>query len=127
MSGSGEEEEDFSILQKSVIPNLLEEVFQPTFLTEIEDSESDKKCQNDLWRTTERCYGHTDVNPCEDVTVQETTNIDLHKETSEENSVEKRKIFRSNVDYRKTLGDLKHSIVINIHTGYQKRPRKFSL
>ena len=116
MSGSGEEEEDFSILQKSVIPNLLEEVFQPTFLTEIEDSESDKKCQNDLWRTTERCYGHTDVNPCEDVTVQENTNIELHKETSQENSVVKRKIFISNVDYRKTLGDLKHSIVINIHT-----------
>lgn len=116
MSGSGEE--DFSILQKSVIPNLLEEVFQPTFLTEIGDSESDRKSQNDLWRTTERCYSHTEVNPCEDVTAQETTNIEIRKETSEENSVEKRKKFRSNVDYRKTLGDLKHSIVLNIHTWY---------
>ena len=31
-------EEDFSILKKSVIPNLLQEGFQPTFLTEIEDT-----------------------------------------------------------------------------------------
>merc|ERR1712079_791940 len=83
--------------------NLLEEVFQPTFLTEIGDSESDRKSQNDLWRTTERCYSHTEVNPCEDVTAQETTNMEIRKETSEENSVEKRKKFRSNVDYRKTL------------------------
>ena len=82
-------EEDFSILKKSVIPNLLQEGFQPTFLTEIEDtnSEDNQDCR------ISQCQWKEEGDHSE----EETTKL-------KDDVEEKRRSFRSNIDYKKTLG-----------------------
>lgn len=87
-------EEDFSILKKSVIPNLLQEGFQPTFLTEIEDLNSEEHQES-----TNNCIGHQD----RDVGGSRGSYERLSEDRSCEVE-EKRRSFRSNIDYKKTLG-----------------------
>ena len=100
-------EEDFSILKKSVIPNLLQEGFQPTFLTEIEDtnSEDNQDCR------ISQCQGKEERNHSEEETIK-LKDIDVKesrgsfKMLSQDMSdvEERRRSFRSNIDYKKTLG-----------------------
>merc|ERR1712079_307984 len=102
------EDQDSSILQKSVIPNLLQEGYQPTFLTEINDREIHQDyhhrhhdSRNAWMKEKEFLATYLD---------KETSRND--EEGGEENCErlsqgivcdDKRKNFRSNIDYRKTL------------------------
>ena len=106
-------EEDFSILKKSVIPNLLQEGFQPTFLTEIEEANSEEQDIGlSKWQwgkdenltetedeTTNNCINHHD----RDVGGSRGSYERMPEEVLCDVE-EKRRSFRSNIDYKKTLG-----------------------
>ena len=100
-------EEDFSILKKSVIPNLLQEGFQPTFLTEIEDTNSEdnqdcriSQCQ---WKE-EKDHSEEETIQLRDKDVKESRESCKRLSQDMSDVEEKRKSFRSNIDYKKTLG-----------------------
>ncbi len=104
-------EEDFSILKKSVIPNLLQEGFQPTFLTEIEDANSEEQdigLSKWQWEknenrtedeTANNCINHHDRYVGGSRKSYERLSEDVLSDVEE-----KRRSFRSNIDYKKTLG-----------------------
>ena len=69
-----------SILQKSVIPNLLQETFQPTFMTEIEDEGS------------------------RNVVMKQNNVKNNISEQSHHEEIDKRAKFKGSIDFRKTLG-----------------------
>ena len=78
--------EEVSILQKSVIPNLLEENFKPTFLTELSDEdEVALKGNNTI---------HKDALP------ESSTDT-----PQEEIEIKRRSFANKSLDYRKTLGN----------------------
>ena len=78
-------EEEDSILQKSVIPNLLEEEFNPAVLAEMCDDLISRDDQN-IAKLTEDDDDNTEMNKINEVTSY------------------KRKQFKAGVDFRKTLG-----------------------
>ena len=78
-------EEEDSILQKSVIPNLLEEEFHPAVRTEMRDDLISREDQNIANLT-----GNYDEN--------------LEMDKINEVTSYKRKLFKAGVDFRKTLG-----------------------
>ena len=78
-------EEEDSILQKSVIPNLLEEEFNPPVQAEMCDDLSVRENQN-----------------IENLTGNDDENRDMEK--INEVTSYKRKLFKAGVDFRKTLG-----------------------
>ena len=85
-------EEEDSILQKSVIPNLLEEEFNPAVLAEMCD---------DL------------ISPDDENIANLTENDDENKETNNINEVTsyKRQQFKAGVDFRKTLGSFLQKLI----------------
>ena len=100
-------EEDFSILKKSVIPNLLQEGFQPTFLTEIEDTNSEdnqdcriSQCQ---WKE-EGDHSEEETIKLKDIDVKESRGSFKMLSQDMSDVEERRRSFRSNIDYKKTLG-----------------------
>ena len=127
------EDQDSSILQKSVIPNLLQEGYQPTFLTEI----------NDTLREQHQDYHHHHHDSRNAwMKEKEFLATYLDKETSrkeeagEENCErlsqgivcdDKRKNFRSNIDYRKTLGELLKYITNNVTNAFIFQPMRTHL
>ena len=78
-------EEEDSILQKSVIPNLLEEEFHPAVRTEMRDDLIPREDQN-----TANLTGNDDDN--------------MEMDKINEVTSYKRKLFKAGVDFRKTLG-----------------------
>ena len=100
-------EEDFSILKKSVIPNLLQEGFQPTFLTEIEDT-NDTNSEDYPQYLISKCQLSENENHSGEETIYEQQDGGSYGRLSQDMSCddvkEKRKSFRSNIDYKKTLG-----------------------
>ena len=107
-----EVDENSSILKKSVIPNLLNEGFEPTFITEVEDDDFITKRRSKNLQD--------DAEAFEDA---------QHLINNEENC-DKRIKFKSSIDFRKTLGKrdaLKKSskfrdFVINWLTTYPTTP-----
>ena len=81
-----EVDENSSILKKSVIPNLLNEGFEPTFITEVEDDDFITKRRSKNLQD--------DAEAFEDA---------QHLINNEENC-DKRIKFKSSIDFRKTLG-----------------------
>merc|ERR1712142_817869 len=101
------EEEDFSILQKSVIPNLLQDDFnghnEQTFLTEIHDdhdqNHSELHYDNEL---------HEDGGLDEEDGLQEDEKLHQKDELRTEIVLEqkdKQKCFQKDIDFRQTLID----------------------
>ena len=111
-------EEDFSILKKSVIPNLLQEGFQPTFLTEIEDT-NDTNIEDNLQLLISKCQLSENENHLGGETIYEQGGRGSHESLSQDMSCddvkEKRRSFISNIDYKKTLGNsLKFVVVVKL-------------
>ena len=88
-------QEEESILQKSVIPNLLQQEFGPINLTQKEQKEKFKS-KDDI-----SVPGRVDNDDIENVTSEDDQNTDRE---ADEITNYKRKLFKSGVDFRKTLG-----------------------
>merc|ERR1711953_526606 len=87
-------QEEESILQKSVIPNLLQQEFGPINLTQKEQKEKFKS-KDDI-----SVPGRVDNDDIENVTSEDDQNTDRE---ADEITNYKRKLFKSGVDFRKTL------------------------
>ena len=79
--------EEVSILQKSVIPNLLEENFKPTFMTEISDEDEDSFSER---KTLQK-----------NVLTESSSTV-----PQEEIEIKRRSFTNKSLDYRKTLGKI---------------------
>ena len=100
ISESEPEDGDYSILRKSVIPNLLQENFQPTFITDVPDT-CDILYQpwSEPEPTSDYCKQNA-INEEEDECFED-SNCTL----IQEEPLHKRTIFKESVDFRKTLGN----------------------
>ena len=94
-----EEEEDYSILKKSVIPNLLQENFQPTFITDVPDTCDilDQSWSEPEPQPSSDCFTQNEENEC---FADSCSNL-----IQEEHLISKRNIFKDSVDFRRTLGN----------------------
>ena len=94
-----EEEGDSSILKKSVIPNLLQENFQPTFITDVPDT-----CD-----ILDQTWSEPEPGPLSDCFTENEEENECFEDSccnliQEEHQI-KRNIFKDSVDFRRTLGN----------------------